>query len=101
MTQIKRRFLSLCPLIIAGISGNLLLGVIPAVGQSSPFAGGSTSLQMNDVDRPTCALEQRLVVTVVDDKDKHLDRQAIVKLHDKKRNIDTWDTTDNESKMLF
>ncbi len=101
MTQIKRRFLSLCPLIIAGISGNLLLGVIPAAGQSSPFAGGSTSLQMNDVDRPMCALEQRLVVTVVDDKGKHLDRQAIVKLHDKKRNIDTWDTTDNESKMLF
>ena len=100
MTQIKRRFLSLCPLVIAGISGHLFLRV-PAAAQSSPFAGGNTSLQMSEVSRPTCAIEQRLVVTVVDEAGKHLDRQAIVKLHDNKRNIDTWDTTDNDSSMLF
>ena len=95
MTQIKRRFLSLCPLIIVGISGDLLLPVAPVVAQMQ------TSLQMGEKETPQCALEQRLVVTVVDENGKHLDRQAIVKVHDDKRNIESWDTTDNEAQMTF
>jgi tetratricopeptide (TPR) repeat protein len=95
MTEIKRRFLSLCPLIIVGVSGDLLLPVAPVVAQMQ------TSLQMGEKDTPQCALEQRLVVTVVDENGKHLDRQAIVKVHDNKRNIESWDTTDNEAQMIF
>ncbi|MFZ1009214.1 MAG: tetratricopeptide repeat protein [Candidatus Sulfotelmatobacter sp.] len=94
MTQIKRRFLSLCPLIIAGISGQLLLSVTPAAGQN-------IEIRMSETSRPFCSETQKLLITVVDEKGKHLDRQAVVKLHDTKRNIDTWDTTGSDSDILF
>jgi tetratricopeptide (TPR) repeat protein len=94
MTQIKGRFLSLCPLIIAGISGQLLFSATPAAGQN-------IEIRMSETSRPFCSETQKLLITVVDEKGKHLDRQAVVKLHDKKRNIDTWDTTGSDSDILF
>jgi tetratricopeptide (TPR) repeat protein len=94
MTQIKGRFLSLCLLIIAGISGQLLLSVTPAAGQN-------IEIRMSETSRPFCSETQKLLITVVDENGKHLDRQAVVKLHDKKRNIDTWDTTGSDSDILF
>jgi len=71
-------------------------GQIPTAGQ------GNIELRMNDVDiNPFCDELSRLVVTVIGEGNTHLDRQAIVKLHDKKRDITTWESTSNESKVTF
>ena len=96
MAHLKRRHLSRSPLIIAAISlGQFFLWVSAAAGQ------GNVELRMNDVQQTFCPDLQKFVVTVVDEKKAHLDRQAVVKLHDKKRNIDSWDTTSNDSQMTF
>ena len=100
MTQRKRRFLSLCPLIIAGISGPLFLRVPPAAAQGN--FGGQIGLRMNEVQKSNfCEPTQRLQVTVINENKTHLDRQAIVKIHDKKLDITSWDTTSNEAEVTF
>jgi tetratricopeptide (TPR) repeat protein len=96
MTQIKRRFLSLCPLIISGVSVHMLLCVSAARAQAN------IELRMNNVNiNTTCEESRRLVVTVVDEKKAHLDRQAVVKIHDLKRDITTWETTSDQSNITF
>jgi tetratricopeptide (TPR) repeat protein len=69
------------------------------------LAQGNIELRVNDADlNNTCDESQRLVVTVVsldNGKKVHMDRQAVVKVHDLKRDITTWQTTDNDSKMTF
>src|ERR1700735_3686168 len=84
-------------LIIAAIVlGQLFLSV------NSASAQGQIELRMSEVDKNFCPDLQKFVVTVVDEKKAKLDRQAVVKLHDIKRNIDTWDTTSlSDSQITF
>src|SRR5579862_2580709 len=66
---------------------------------------GNIELRMNDVSiNNSCDENQRLIVNVgriVNDKKIRMDRQAVVKLHDLKRDITTWQTTDSDSKITF
>jgi tetratricopeptide (TPR) repeat protein len=75
-------------------------GRTPPTGTS-----GNTEMRMNDVDiNISCDENRRLIVNVVsidNDKKVRLDRQSVVKVHDIKRDITTWQTTDNESKITF
>jgi tetratricopeptide (TPR) repeat protein len=103
----QRRFLCRPRLLVAGaFCGQFLVCVGVALGQapSAPMQG-SVELRMSDVKiNNSCDEKQRLVVTVVslaDDKKAHLDRQSVVKLHDLKRDITTWQTTDKESEITF
>jgi tetratricopeptide (TPR) repeat protein len=75
-------------------------------GGGSPTAGnGNIELRMNDVDlNISCDETKRLIVNVVsidNDKKLSMDRQSVVKIHDLKRDITTWQTTDRESKITF
>jgi tetratricopeptide (TPR) repeat protein len=69
------------------------------------WAQGNIELRMNEVDRAnTCGEDQGLTVNVVsleNDKKVRMDRQSVVKIHDLKRDITTWQTTDNDSKITF
>jgi tetratricopeptide (TPR) repeat protein len=56
---------------------------------------------MSDIHQSFCPDLQKFVVTVVDEKKARLDRQAVVKLHDKKKDIEAWDTTSNDSDVTF
>jgi tetratricopeptide (TPR) repeat protein len=63
---------------------------------------GNIELRINDgVQKPFCQDTLRLVVDVVDENKARLDRQAVVKIHDEKRNIDSWDTTSKDAEMTF
>lgn len=93
-------------LFIAGaLLSGFLSGVTAAHGQAPPLRQGNIELRMNDVKtNNSCDENQRLVVTVLStaqDKKTHLDRQSVVKLHDLKRDITTWQTTDGESQITF
>jgi tetratricopeptide (TPR) repeat protein len=73
-----------------------------AAGQTNSPMQGNIELRMNDVKiNPFCDELHRLVVTVIGEDNTHLDRQAIVKLHDKKRDITAWESTSNESEVTF
>jgi tetratricopeptide (TPR) repeat protein len=86
------------PLILIGISFcQSSIWVVAARAQ-----GGNIELRLNDVKiNPFCDENRRLVVTVVNEKKAHLDRQAVVKVHDLKRDITTWQTTSDESEITF
>ncbi len=105
MTQIKRRYFPRRPLIIAGISlGQFFVWTIPSPAQGAPIPPmqGNIELRVNDIKiNPFCDELRRLVVTVVDEEKAHLDRQAVVKIHDKKRDITTWETTSDSSELTF
>jgi tetratricopeptide (TPR) repeat protein len=74
-----------------------------AQGQASPTSlQGIVELQMKDTESRHCDKRKRLLITVVkDDKALLLDRQAVVKLHDLKRDITTWQTASEQSDVLF
>ena len=96
MAQIKRSYLSRFSLLIAGISlGQFFLWVSAAAAQ------GNIELRMHEVQQSFCPDLQKFVVTVVDENRAHLDRQAVVKIHDKKKDIESWDTTSNDSEVTF
>ena len=96
MAQTKRWYLSLSSLLIAGISlGQLFVWVSAAAAQ------GNIELRMHEVQQSFCPDLQKFVVTVVDENRAHLDRQAVVKIHDKKKDIESWDTTSNDSQVTF
>jgi tetratricopeptide (TPR) repeat protein len=105
MTHIKKCNLPRSLRIIAAISlGHFFLWVSTAGGQAAPISPGqgNIELRMNDVKiNPFCDALRRLVVTVVDENKTPLDRQAVVKIHDTKRDITTWETTSNESQLTF
>jgi tetratricopeptide (TPR) repeat protein len=95
MTQSKR-YLTRSSLVITGIClGQCFLWVSAAAAQ------GNIEMRMNDIPQTFCPDLQKFVVTVVDEKKNHLDRQAVVKLHDKKKNIESWDTTSGDSQVMF
>jgi hypothetical protein len=96
MAQTKRWYPSLSSLLIAGISlGQLFVWVSAAAAQ------GNIELRMHEVQQSFCPDLQKFVVTVVDENRAHLDRQAVVKIHDKKKDIESWDTTSNDSQVTF
>jgi len=88
-------------IILAFVAFLLFTGA--AAGQRPGGPGpGNIELRVNDVDiNPFCDELHRLIVTVMGEDNTHLDRQAIVKLHDKKRDITTWESTSNEAKVTF
>ena len=96
MAQIKKWNLSRSWLIVVGISlAQFFLWVSPAAGQ------GNNELRMQDIQQSLCPEMQKFVVTVVDENKAHLDRQAVVKIHDKKKDIESWNTTSNDSEVTF
>jgi tetratricopeptide (TPR) repeat protein len=97
MPHLKSSGLSRSSLIFATIIlGQFFLSV------NSASAQGQIELRMSELDKNFCPDLKKFVVTVVDEKKAKLDRQAVVKLHDIKRNIDTWDTTSlSDSQIIF
>ena len=95
------------PIICLKTLASLFLISIAAWAQGAPSVPmqGNIELRMNDVTiNNSCDENQRLIVDVVrivNDRKTRMDRQAVVKLHDLKRNITTWQTTDSESKINF
>lgn len=80
--------------------GQLILWIPVASGQGLPSPGGNIGLRMNDVQKDY-SLYQSLRVTVLEDSKAPLDRQAVVKLHDRKRDLTGWQTTTSESETTF
>jgi tetratricopeptide (TPR) repeat protein len=101
----RQRHLSCSPLMLAGIFFcQSFFWIDTAGGQAAPVSNplGNIELRMNDVKINTsCDELRRLVVTVLNDDKAHLDRQAVVKVRDRKRDITTWQTTSNESEITF
>jgi tetratricopeptide (TPR) repeat protein len=56
---------------------------------------------MNDVKQNFCASLRSFKVTVLNEAKARLDRQAVVKVHDQKRNGDLFQTTTGESETTF
>ena len=96
MAEVKRWYLSGSSLLIAGIAlGQFFVWVSAAAAQ------GNVELRMHEVQQSFCPDLQKFVVTVVDEHSAHLDRQAVVKILDKKKDIESWDTTSNDSQVTF
>lgn len=66
-----------------------------------PSGGRQTGLRMNDIKDNHCEQLRSLEVIVVNENKARLDRQAVVKLHDQKRDIVSYDTTSQESDLTF
>lgn len=56
--------------------------------------------QLNGISE-NCDKARSVAVTVLDDNRARLDRQAVVKLHSKGTNLDTWQTTSERSELAF
>lgn len=75
------------------------------------FAPSNTALAQIPLDPSTAARmadvkigvgnNKNLMLTIVSDVKSHLDRQAVIKLHDAKRDFTVWQTTDSESLAEF
>jgi tetratricopeptide (TPR) repeat protein len=74
-------------------------------GHPSPPAQANVELRMNEVKiNNSCDETQQAVIHVVgvdQDTKARLDRQSVVKMHDLKRDITTWQTTDDQSEIIF
>jgi tetratricopeptide (TPR) repeat protein len=87
-------------LVVAGFFVSQLLVSTPAAhGQLNP--NSAIGLRRGDATLNPCDQGRKVVVTVLDDKKAHLDRQAVVKLQDEKRNLSNWQTTSAESELTF
>lgn len=93
MKQIKYSG-SLCIWAILALSG---LALFPAPAR----AQGNIEMRVNDIKADQCQGGQSLEVTVLGEKKTRLDRQAVIKLHDRKTDISTWQTTASDSKWAF
>jgi len=80
------------------------LWVPASFGQGIPVGGagsmGNAGNRLNEIQVNTG--DRRIILlTVVNASKKVLDRQAVVKLHDQKRDSSVWQTTDGESQSSF
>jgi tetratricopeptide (TPR) repeat protein len=108
----SRSFLPPIPLLLAGAFSFCFFScadLARAQGRGGGPTGngptGNIEMRMNDVDiNISCDENRRLIVNVVgidNDKKVRMDRQSVVKVHDLKRDITSWQTTDKESKITF
>ena len=85
--------------------------ISPARAQSAPGVGvrlpdlnvpseGNTGVRMGD-HTVQLGTQRNLLITVLNDAKSRLDRQSVVKLHDKTRDVTVWQTTDSESEITF
>jgi Tfp pilus assembly protein PilF len=58
-------------------------------------------MSVQGVKVSACDQARSLLVTVVDERKAKLDRQAVVKIHDERKDTTTWLTTSHESQLLF
>ncbi|HEV2402508.1 MAG TPA: tetratricopeptide repeat protein [Candidatus Sulfotelmatobacter sp.] len=85
-----------------------------AAGQMQPSTGWSQTLpppppDYTNVDMmrvlgvkvSDCEQSRGLLVTILDEQKAKLDRQAVVKIHDKRKDTTTWLTTSHESQLVF
>jgi tetratricopeptide (TPR) repeat protein len=88
----------LCQIFLAVVGS--LCGQVP----TSP-SQGNIELRMNDVAiNNSCDETRRMIIKVLgvsNDKKSPLDRHSVVRLHDLKRDITTWQTTDKQSQITF
>ena len=71
----------------------------PALAQGPPL-DPSTAARFADV-KIGVGDRKNVLVNVFTDLKAHLDRQAVIKLHDQKRDFTVWQTTDSESLAEF
>jgi tetratricopeptide (TPR) repeat protein len=81
----------------------LLAGAVQGQrNQTTPLTPTNILLTTGEIKINTlCDQMQQLVVTILDDKLAHLDRQAVVKLYDRKRQTVTWATTSDQAEAAF
>ncbi len=73
----------------------------PALAQGPPAPPGAlTGLRNNEI-RTNVGNDRNLLLTVLSDAKRHLDRQAVINLRDAKRDFTVWQTTDGESVAEF
>jgi len=58
-------------------------------------------MRMNDVQKNGCISARSLNVIVMNEAKAHLDRQAVVKLHDPRRDTSLYQATTGESELIF
>jgi tetratricopeptide (TPR) repeat protein len=85
-----------------------------AGGQMQPGAGRTPNqpllppdytnvdlMSVQGVKVSDCDRARGLLVTILDERKAKLDHQAVVKIHDERKNTTTWLTTSHESQLLF
>lgn len=70
-----------------------------AQGPPNPSMG-NTSLRVGDI-KVDYGYQRNLLLTVLNEAKGRLDRQSVVKLYDKKRDLTVWQTTSGESEVTF
>ncbi len=73
----------------------------PATAQAQAGPKHQIALGKNDMSMNPCDQGRSLIVAVFDDSKIRLDREAVVKLHDRVRDTETWQTTSEESASMF
>ena len=58
-------------------------------------------MSVQGVKVSACERARGLLVTILDERKAKLDRQAVVKIHDERKDITSWLTTSRESQLLF
>jgi tetratricopeptide (TPR) repeat protein len=79
----------------------LFLGLPLALSQGPPAPPGLLSGIRNAETGISSGVYRNLFIKVLSDTNTKLDRQAVVKLYDKKRNQTVWETTSGDSDVLF
>jgi len=99
MTHFVERFFARSNFVFAGflfcqffVSSNAALAQIPL--------DPSTAARLNDI-KVGVGNQKNLLLTVLGGVKDHLDRQAVIKLRDQKRDFTVWQTTDKESVAEF
>ena len=83
-------------------SGLIAAAILPFQILLSPLAARAQVVGgRRDIPENPCSLGRSLVVAVLDDNKSRLDRQAVVKLHDRVRDIEFWRTTSEASELMF
>ncbi len=86
--------------VLAGVLGfQFFAPSNPALAQGPPL-DPSTAARFADV-KLGVGNNKNLMLTVLSDVKSHLDRQAVIKLRDAKRDFTVWQTTDSESLAEF
>jgi len=96
----KRSWFGFLGLILA-IGVLEFIGQPLAVGQPAPGPPGLLTGIRNAETGMNTGVYRSLYIKVLTDTKAKLDRQAVVKLHDKKRNQTVWETTSGDSEVLF
>jgi tetratricopeptide (TPR) repeat protein len=97
---LKEKLLLRSSFVLAGILVCQFFASSNTVLAQGPPLDPSTAARFADV-KIGVGNNKNLLLTIVSDVKSHLDRQAVIKLHDAKRDFTVWQTTDGESIAEF